>query len=123
MVLMRMSRAELGRFGEDMATAHVESLGWQVIERNWRCRAGEIDIVAQDGRTIVVVEVKTRTSEDYGTPAEAVTAGKLIRLRRLAGLWVGEHRGTGGPLRIDVVAILVPSDGRTRLDHLTGVTR
>ena len=75
--------AELGRRGEQLAVDHLEARGMRVIERNWRCRLGEIDLVARDGDDTVFVEVKTRTTADYGHPFESITPVKLARLRRL----------------------------------------
>src|ERR1700709_100831 len=77
----------LGSRGEDLAASALTEAGMLVIDRNWRCSQGEIDIVALDGDETVFVEVKTRTSVAFGHPLEAITAQKLARLRRLAGAW------------------------------------
>ena len=93
----------LGRYGEQVAAVHLESLGMTVVERNWSCRHGEIDIVARDGETLVVCEVKTRAGTGVGDPVEAVTREKAMRLRRLSAAYlrtrsrlrvhpVGSHR-------------------------------
>ena len=111
----------VGRFGEDLAARHLEDKGWRIVDRNWRCAAGEIDIVAMDGSTLVVVEVKTRTGTGFGHPAEAVTLTKLTRLRRLAGQWLTEHDARVAAVRIDVVAVLLPRDGDVDVEHLEGV--
>lgn len=102
---------------------HLEGLGLTVIDRNWRCRDGEIDIVAGDAASdaIVICEVKTRTSEDFGTPLAAVTPRKLRRLRALAGAWMRAHDHHAREVRIDVIGILVPHDGSPSLEHLRGV--
>jgi putative endonuclease len=92
---------ELGRRGEEIAARHLEARGMQVLARNWRCHHGEIDIVAREGRDTVVVEVKTRTSNDYGHPFEAITALKVGRLRRLAAAWCDASRDQVGGVRID----------------------
>src|SRR5829696_6815525 len=84
----------LGRFGEDLAVRHLEAAGLQVLDRNWRCAEGEIDIVAAEGDTLVVCEVKTRTGTGFGDPAEAVVGAKAARLRRLALRWLAA-RGLG----------------------------
>ena len=111
----------VGRYGEDVAEAHVLGRGWQVLERNWRCRDGELDLVAMDGDELVVVEVKTRRSIAYGHPAEAVTAAKLARVRRLAALWLRAHDVHPRSVRVDVIAVLLPRAGAAQVDHLVGV--
>jgi putative endonuclease len=105
----RSARAKdvLGRFGEDLAAQHLTAAGMTVLERNWRCREGELDMVARDvDGTLVFCEVKTRSSTAFGEPAEAVGPTKARRLRRLAGRWLQEHPGGGCPMRFDVVAVV-----------------
>jgi putative endonuclease len=114
-------RIALGRWGEEKAVEHLVRHGLQVVERNWRCSIGELDIVAYDADTLVVVEVKTRTSERFGSPAEAVTPDKAARLRQLSAQWLREHADRPLHVRIDVVSVLVPARGPWRIDHLTGV--
>lgn len=114
---------EVGDHGEDVACAHVQTLGWVVLDRNWRCRQGEIDLVARDGRELVFCEVKTRRSERFGSPVEAINPAKARRLRRLAWAWLAAH-GAGAPsFRIDVIGVLLHPGGRgvARLDHLQAV--
>lgn len=116
----------VGRYGEDVACRFLTALGLQVLERNWRCRHGELDIVALDGATLVVCEVKTRSGARCGTPAEAVTPEKVRRLRRLAGLWLQQARATGtadaySGLRVDVLAVERPARGAALVEHLRGV--
>jgi putative endonuclease len=112
----------LGKLGEDLAAQHLVAAGFDIITRNWRCPPiGEADIIARDGRDLVVVEVKTRSSTKFGTPAEAITHAKLIRLRQLAGSWVREHPEHRGNLRIDVVSVLKARSGRFEIEHLRGV--
>jgi putative endonuclease len=92
-----------------------------VLARNWRCADGEIDLVARDGDVLVVCEVKTRTSVDYGTPHEAISDVKLDRLRRLAMRWQAD-RGLAVPdVRIDLVAVLRPRRGRSTVEHVRGL--
>ena len=114
-------RRELGQRGEDLAAAMLTEAGLVVLDRNWRCRTGELDIVATDGATLVVVEVKTRTGTGYGTPAESVTPRKLARMRRLAQLWLAEHRVGWVAVRFDVVAVLARPGARPEVEHLVGV--
>lgn len=111
----------VGAHGEQLACEHVAALGWVVLERNWRCHAGEIDIVARDGGDLVFCEVKTRRSDRYGSPVEAVTPAKAGRLRRLAGEWLRAHSGQPGGIRVDVIGVSLPRTGPARLTHLRGV--
>jgi putative endonuclease len=84
--------------------------GYDLLDRNWRCRDGELDLVVRLGPTVVFCEVKARTASDFGQPAEAVSGAKQARIRRLAGRWLAEHRSDLGVrptvFRFDVVAIL-----------------
>lgn len=117
------AKDEVGAAGERVAAAMLEADGWRILARNWRCRHGEIDIVGHELQTgtIAVVEVKTRSGQRFGHPAEAVTTAKLDRLRRLAGCWLAEHPGWGGAIRIDVVAVW-PRPGQPALvEHLRAV--
>lgn len=122
---MTTSRATVGRRGEDIAARYLVDAGYVLIERNWRGTRGELDIVARDGDEIVVVEVKTRTGLGFGHPAEAITADKLARLKRLTGQWLGEHSSRAASVRIDVLAvILAPSGAGTEhvVEHITGIS-
>ncbi|MGI5120555.1 YraN family protein [Marinactinospora thermotolerans] len=115
---------ELGRRGEELAAAHLRRCGMRILARNWRCPDGELDIVARRGRTLVVVEVKTRSDARFGTPLEAVDSRKRLRLRLLARRWADEHGGTAiGTVRtrVDVVSVLAGSGGRWFLKHHRGV--
>lgn len=111
----------VGKRGEDLAARHLVAGGLVVVSRNWRCSAGEIDIVARDGDVLVFAEVKTRTSTAYGTPAQAITRRKASKLRELALRWLAEHPGGGGNVRFDVVGVLLPRSGPAELEHLRGV--
>ncbi|WP_265523244.1 YraN family protein [Oerskovia flava] len=112
----------VGRYGEKVATAYLLDAGWQVLDRNWRGTGGELDIVALDATTLVSVEVKTRRGTGFGHPAEAVTAAKLARLRRLTGQWLSSHDVRVASVRVDVVAIVVPRAGAAEVEHLVGVS-
>ena len=102
---MSNPRSVVGRNGEDAAAAWYEAAGYIVVDRNWRVREGEIDIVAKRATTLVFCEVKTRRSDAFGTPAEAVTPRKQARLRTLAGQWLSVHRERADELRFDVAAV------------------
>jgi putative endonuclease len=117
---MRASDA-LGRYGEDVAVRHLVESGLVILDRNWRCDIGEIDVVARDGTALVVCEVKTRRGTGFGTPAEGVTRAKAARLRRLAVRWVHEHSVRPAEIRIDVLAVLRGRAGAATVEHLRGV--
>jgi putative endonuclease len=110
----------LGAYGERVAAAHLESAGMTIVERNWRCADGEVDLIAMDGAAIVFCEVKTRSSVAYGHPAEAVVGAKAARLRRLAARWLAEHEGAFDEVRFDVVAVLREQRGAAGVTHLRG---
>lgn len=124
------ARGALGRYGEDVAARHLVDSGLSVLVRNWRCRAGEVDIVAREGDVLVVCEVKTRRGVAFGTPLDAVTPLKAARLRRLAAHWLAEQRAHVGEgavglagysaVRFDVVSVLAPASGAAIVEHLRG---
>ncbi|MCU1512264.1 MAG: hypothetical protein JWO34_2104 [Arthrobacter sp.] len=111
----------LGRRGEELAAEYLEAQGMRVVDRNWRCPEGEIDIVALDGDALVIAEVKTRRSLAYGHPFEAVGVDKLARLHRLASAWCRDHELSMPLRRIDVVAVLDDGIGNPAVEHLKGV--
>ena len=111
----------LGRYGEDVAARHLVEQGIVVLERNWRCDAGEIDIVGRDGQVLVICEVKTRRGVGYGTPLEAVTPRKVARLRRLAARWLAEREVHPAAVRFDVVGVLAAGTGAAQVEHVRGV--
>ncbi|MDP9860935.1 MULTISPECIES: YraN family protein [Streptosporangium] len=99
------AKDELGRHGEQVAVDYLLAHGMQILDRNWRCPDGEIDVVAREGRALVVVEVKTRSGRSHGTAFEAVTEAKLSRLRRLAVRWLATRPERYGSIRVDVIAL------------------
>lgn len=107
----------VGRYGEDVAVRHLTDAGLHVIARNWRCAEGEIDIIALDRNAVVFCEVKTRSGTGYGLPAEAVTARKADRLRRLAYLWLLEHSSGGRDIRFDVISVTRSARGAASVEH------
>ncbi|TNC22523.1 YraN family protein [Amycolatopsis alkalitolerans] len=112
---------DLGRKGEELAARHLGSVGLVVLERNWRCREGELDIVATDPYgTVVVCEVKTRAGRNFGDPAEAVTPEKIARIRRITGQWLRARHVGWCRIRFDVVSVLVDPAGEFRLKHFPG---
>jgi putative endonuclease len=112
---------ELGRRGEDAAAEYLTQRGLVVVGRNWRCRHGEIDIVAQDGATLVFCEVKTRRGTRFGVPLGSITAQKCARLRRLAGAYLVESGSRSELVRIDAIGILWGPDGPRAIEHVRGV--
>lgn len=114
---MSDSSKRLGERGEDAAVAYLERAGLTIVERNWRCQSGEIDIVALDGDSLVLVEVKTRRSAAKGNPEEAITPAKRRRYARLAAAYI-QHAGVEPvATRFDVIALLVISEDRALLRH------
>ncbi len=108
----------LGAYGEDLAAAHLIEAGLTVLDRNWRCSIGELDIVAREGNVLVFCEVKTRRSLAFGDPAEAVTWRKARKLRQLAGQWLTEHDEHARELRFDVLAVLATHGSLPSVRHL-----
>ncbi len=100
-----MDRASIGRRGEDEAALFLESKGYKVLERNYRCRYGEIDIVARDGKTVVFVEVKTRGSDRFGAPVDSVDARKQKKILLTSQFYIESNRLFDSDLRFDVVGI------------------
>jgi putative endonuclease len=101
----------LGRAGEELAAQALVGDGYTILARNWRCSAGEIDIVAQDGDTLVVAEVRTRRGDAFGTPEESLTLRKQAKLAELGQTYVQEA-GWDGPWRIDLVAVQLDFRGQ-----------
>jgi putative endonuclease len=120
-----VDKDEVWRRGEQLAAEHLLGKGWTILDRNWRCAAGEIDIVAvEPGRepTVVFCEVKCRTGLSFGTPLEAITGAKLGKLRELALHWLRAQEHPTPSFRIDAIGVLLSPDG-PRLTHLLGLGR
>lgn len=114
---------ERGRAGEQVAADYLERRGYTILARNWRAPDGEIDLVATDGADLVVVEVKTRRSDGYGHPLEAVDERKRRRLWRLGVAWAAAHPdlARGLRLRLDAIGIVGEDAASGTLEHLTGL--
>ena len=108
---------DLGRRGEEAAARFLVRRGYEVIERNWTCPAGEADIIAKDDECIVFVEVKTRMDEDQGVPEEAVTAEKRKRYERIAAFFLRDYEEVNIQVRFDVIGILVLTPDRAMVRH------
>ncbi|OBA75829.1 YraN family protein [Mycobacterium sp. 1554424.7] len=118
-----MTRVQLGAMGEALAVDYLTRMGLRILGRNWRCRYGELDVVAADDatRTAVFVEVKTRSGDGYGGLAYAVTPRKVWRLRRLAGLWLAGQDERWAALRIDMIGVRVGRQRTPEITHLQGI--
>lgn len=118
-----LTRAEIGALGEQLATDHLTGLGLAILTRNWRCRYGELDVIAVDltTDTVVFVEVKTRTGDGFGGLAQAVTAQKARRLRRLAAIWLASQDERWTAVRIDVIGVRIGRRRTPEITHLQGV--
>jgi putative endonuclease len=111
-------RRRLGNAGENAVAEWYEAGGYRVVERNWRCRDGELDVVVTRGDTLVFCEVKTRASTRFGGPVEAVTATKQRRLRMLAARWLAEHNTRRRRLRFDVASVMRGTNGQLAVEVL-----
>jgi putative endonuclease len=114
-------RSALGAYGEALAAEHLVEQGMTVLDRNWRCDLGEIDLVLRDGPVLVVCEVKTRSSTAFGSPLEGVTERKAARIRRLAARWLAAHSVRPAEVRIDLVGVLAVRGAPVQIDHVRGV--
>jgi putative endonuclease len=118
-LLARIRGPQAGAEGEELACRHLAGLGYAILARNFRCRSGEIDVVARDGGVTVFVEVKHRRGSAHGLGHESVTFGKRRRIVRAARLFASAKGLSETPLRFDVVSI-DEADGRTRIRHDRG---
>jgi putative endonuclease len=118
-----LTRAQLGAFGEQLAVEHLMAQGLAILARNWRCRYGELDIVAADtdSRTAVFVEVKTRSGNGFGGVEYAVTPQKVRRLRQLTSLWLAGQDTRWAAIRIDVIGVRVGRRRTPEISHIQGV--
>ncbi len=121
MAATHAQRKALGDYGERLAARYLAEHDLRIVDRNWRCADGEIDIVAEDGRDLVVCEVKTRSSDRYGTPLEAITPEKAARLHRLGRRWAVEHGARYSSLRVDVVTVSTAVRGAPVIAHFPGL--
>jgi putative endonuclease len=115
-----MTRAKdaVGAYGERVAVRYLVEQGMVLLDRNWRCRSGELDVVLRDGEVVVFVEVKTRRSGRFGTPAEALVPAKVVRLRQAAAQWLAQSGVRAREVRFDVVSVLPRPAGPAAVEHL-----
>ena len=111
---------ELGSLGEHIAATYLTDVGLRVLDRNWRCREGELDIVARDDDAMVFCEVKTRRGVGFGHPVEAVNAAKQRKVRTLAQRWLAAHDEHAPDVRFDVIGVLVRPERPALVTHLRG---
>lgn len=122
---MQNSKQQLGATGEEIAVDYLISQGYVVFDRNWRSKSGEIDIIASEKFNsqdeLIFIEVKTRSSRDYGDPIEAITATKYLRMYRLALEWLSENSASREAWRLDVISIVISRAQKIEIDHLKRV--
>jgi putative endonuclease len=112
---------ELGRLGEQLAAEYLQQAGMRILDRNWRCAEGELDIVAVERRVLVACEVKTRSGLGFGSPLEAISRRKQARLRRLAISWIRAHGVLFDEVRVDVLGLVRDRAGHFTIEHVRGV--
>jgi putative endonuclease len=112
---------ELGRLGEQLAAEYLQQAGLRILDRNWRCAEGELDIVAVERRVLVACEVKTRSGLGFGSPLEAISRRKQARLRRLAISWIRAHGVLFDEVRVDVLGLVRDRAGHFTIEHVRGV--
>ena len=115
---MTKERQAVGRYGEELAARHLEAQGLTVLERNWRCPYGEVDLILRDGDVVVFCEVKTRRGTAFGSPAESIRPAKVARIRRMAPYWLAQSRFRPREVRFDVVEVLPQPRGAARVEHM-----
>ena len=109
-----------GRWGEDLAARHLQDAGLILLDRNWHCREGELDLVLSEGSRVVFCEVKTRSSTEYGSPAESVTQEKIDRVHRAAMRWLRARHVGWCRVRYDVVTVYAPHGEEPVVHHIPG---
>jgi len=110
-----------GRWGEEAASKYLKAKGYRIIDRNFSCKLGELDIIALDGAELVFIEVKTRRNQSYGLPCEAVNAAKIRHLKRMAAYYTSVFPAAQQDVRLDVIEILM-RDGRPYIRHIENIT-
>ncbi|WP_217557580.1 YraN family protein [Paenibacillus sp. GbtcB18] len=122
MAFSPLSRKDLGRYGEQRAEEHIAALGYKVVARNWRCRSGEIDLIAETEDRLVFIEVRTRRlTGRFGTAKESVDARKQLKVRQIAQMYLYAAKQSDRRTRFDVITVeLTPEGEFNRLEHLTG---
>lgn len=117
-----MNKTALGKIGEEIAAKFLKTKGFKIVETNYRIRGGEIDIVALDSQTLVYVEVKTRTSFEFGYPEESVTPWKIKHLVRSAKFYRNSRQNLPDLERIDVITVDLSNPQKALVKHIKNVT-
>jgi putative endonuclease len=113
------NRRRKGARGEETAAQYLTAKGWRIIERNWRCRSGEVDIIAETDGTLIFIEVRSRTGDTHGTAAESVTARKIAQVRHIAEIYLHMRGTTDTPVRFDMIAVrLLPDQKAEIMEHI-----
>ena len=115
---MLNSRQRLGKNGEEAVAQYLKKNGYQILTKNYRCKLGEIDLIARDGSDLVFIEVKTRSGLGYGSPAAAVTIRKQRQISRVAQCYLTEHKLFDSPARFDVISVLCDATKDHQIDHI-----
>lgn len=115
---MTTQRRAVGAYGERLAARYLQGKGLVILDRNWRCADGEVDLILRDGDDIIFCEVKTRRGGRYGSPAEAVNRRKVRKLRGLAAQWLAQSGVRPRAIRFDVVEVRPQPRGATRVEHI-----
>jgi putative endonuclease len=118
---VHLKNSELGKIGEDIATVYLQDLGYEILERNWRFKRVELDIVAQSGSTLVFCEVKTRRSVSHGIPSDAITPLKLQHIRTAALHWLSNHQSRHRGIRIDAISVIYCDSQPPTISHIKGI--
>lgn len=116
---MSDKRSVLGKAGETLAAEYLTQIGYTILERNYRSRTGEIDIIARQGKTLVFAEVKTRKTAAFGSPAAAVTVKKQAQISLVAQEYLTRHNLFDRPARFDVIAVLAPDGKKPQIEIIT----
>ena len=118
---MHLNNSELGKIGEDIASIYLQDLGYEILERNFRFKRVELDIVAQSGSTLVFCEVKTRRSLSHGIPSDAITPLKLQHIRTAALHWLGNNKPRHQGIRFDAISVIYGAGHLSTIDHIKGI--
>ncbi|PWW06379.1 putative endonuclease [Paenibacillus cellulosilyticus] len=125
MIRPKRSRIETGRLGEEAAAAYLATAGYRILSRNWRCKAGEMDIAAEHNGTLVIVEVRTRTlgsSSAFGMAVESIDARKAYKVRLVAEAYIQSNKLYNMPVRCDAITVTLAQDGTAAdITQLQGV--
>mgnify|MGYP006271709997 CR=1 FL=1 len=118
---MKNANREIGTKGEECASQYLQDLGYQILDRNWRTKRGELDIVAMRESTLVFCEVKTRTSKVCGLPSESVSKTKIQHLKTVALEWLNSNQVNRSGIRFDVIAVLIEPTTAPQISHIQGI--